>query len=93
VISYGTMPKTSPRGGFPVKTEVTFSGTFGGEREFGITGKPSQRPTMSPARRGLGGDARATTARMGVMRSRVLVMRKRTFLAVLGAATLGVFSV
>ena len=36
LISYGTMPKKCPRGGFPVKAELTFGGSFGGERDFGI---------------------------------------------------------
>jgi len=36
LISYGTLPKKCPKGGFPVKTEVVFGGMFGGEREFGI---------------------------------------------------------
>jgi hypothetical protein len=39
LISYGTLPKKCPKGGFPVKTELTFGGTFGGEREFGIPAK------------------------------------------------------
>jgi hypothetical protein len=36
LISYGTMPRRCPRGGFPLKAELTFGGSFGGEREFGI---------------------------------------------------------
>jgi hypothetical protein len=36
LISYGTLPTKCPKGGFPVKAELTFGGTFGGEREFGI---------------------------------------------------------
>jgi hypothetical protein len=41
VVSYGTVPKKGecPTGGFFGKTEVTFGGTFGGEREFGIPAK------------------------------------------------------
>jgi len=41
VIPYGTVPKRGecPRGGFFGKTEVTFGGMFGGEREFGIPAK------------------------------------------------------
>jgi hypothetical protein len=41
VISYGTVPKKGecPKGGFFGKTEVTFGGSFGGEREFGIPAK------------------------------------------------------
>jgi hypothetical protein len=36
LISYGTVPKKCPKGGFPVKTEMIFGGMYGGEREFGI---------------------------------------------------------
>jgi hypothetical protein len=41
VVSYGTVPKKGecPKGGFFGKTEVTFGGSFGGEREFGIPAK------------------------------------------------------
>jgi hypothetical protein len=41
VIPYGTVPKKGecPKGGFFGKTEVTFGGMFGGEREFGILPK------------------------------------------------------
>ncbi len=41
VISYGTVPKRGecPKGGFYGKVEVTFGGSFGGEREFGIPAK------------------------------------------------------
>jgi hypothetical protein len=41
VIPYGTVPLKGecPRGGFFGQTEVTFGGTFGGEREFGIPAK------------------------------------------------------
>jgi hypothetical protein len=41
VIPYGTVPKKGecPKGGFYGKVEVTFGGTFGGEREFGIPAK------------------------------------------------------
>ncbi len=41
VIPYGTVPKKGecPKGGFFGKVEVTFGGTFGGEREFGIPAK------------------------------------------------------
>lgn len=41
VIPYGTVPQKGecPKGGFFGKTEVTFGGTFGGEREFGIPAK------------------------------------------------------
>ena len=44
IISYGYLPKKCPRGGFPVKTEIIFGGSFGGEREFGI---PSQTATAT----------------------------------------------
>jgi hypothetical protein len=36
---YLTLPRSCPEGGFPFKTEVTFGGSFGGEREFGIPGQ------------------------------------------------------
>jgi hypothetical protein len=41
VVPYGTVPKKGecPKGGFFGKVEVTFGGTFGGEREFGIPAK------------------------------------------------------
>jgi hypothetical protein len=41
VIPYGTVPKKGecPKGGFFGKTEVTFGGMFGGERDFGIPPK------------------------------------------------------
>jgi len=41
VIPYGTVPKKGecPKGGFYGKTEVTFGGTYGGAREFGIPAK------------------------------------------------------
>ncbi len=41
VVPYGTVPKKGecPKGGFYGKVEVTFGGTFGGEREFGIPAK------------------------------------------------------
>jgi hypothetical protein len=38
VVSYGTVP-TKCKGGLPLKTEVTFGGMYGGEREFGIPAK------------------------------------------------------
>jgi len=44
IVSYGYLPKKCPRGGFPVKTEIIFGGTFGGEREFGI---PAQTATAT----------------------------------------------
>jgi hypothetical protein len=36
VIPYGTLPTKCPAGGFPVKAEMIFGGSYGGEREFGI---------------------------------------------------------
>jgi hypothetical protein len=41
VIPYGRVPKKGecPKGGFFGKTEITFGGTFGGDREFGIPAK------------------------------------------------------
>ncbi len=41
VVSYGTVPKKGecPKGGFFGQTEITFGGSFGGEREFGIPAK------------------------------------------------------
>jgi len=38
LVSYGTVP-TKCKDGLPLKTEVTFGGTYGGEREFGIPAK------------------------------------------------------
>jgi hypothetical protein len=44
ILSYGYMPTKCPRGGFPVKTEITFGGSFGPGREFGI---PAQIQTAT----------------------------------------------
>ncbi|HWG07420.1 MAG TPA: hypothetical protein VN672_00270 [Solirubrobacteraceae bacterium] len=44
LISYGTLPKTCPKGGFPVKSELIFGGNYGGEREFGI---PAETVTVT----------------------------------------------
>jgi hypothetical protein len=44
ILSYGYLPRRCPRGGFPVKTEVTFGGSFGPGREFGI---PAQTLTAT----------------------------------------------
>lgn len=44
IVSYGYLPQRCPRGGFPVKTEVTFGGSFGPAREFGI---PAQTLTAT----------------------------------------------
>jgi len=43
LLSYGTLPKTCPKGGFPVKSELIFGGSYGGEREFGI---PAETTTV-----------------------------------------------
>jgi hypothetical protein len=48
LISYGTVPTKCPKGGFPVKTEVTFGGQYGGEREFGIPAKTVEATFKSP---------------------------------------------
>lgn len=45
---YGTLPTKCPKGGFPVKTEVIFGGTYGGEREFGIPAKTVEATFKSP---------------------------------------------
>ena len=44
LISYGTLPKKCPKGGFPVKSELIFGGSYGGEREFGI---PAETVTVT----------------------------------------------
>jgi hypothetical protein len=44
LLSYITVPKKCPSGGFPVKSELTFGGSFGGEREFGI---PAETVTVA----------------------------------------------
>jgi hypothetical protein len=36
LISYGTMPTKCPAGGYPLKAELIFGGSYGGEREFAI---------------------------------------------------------
>jgi hypothetical protein len=53
VISYGTVPKKGecPKGGFFGKTEVTFGGMFGGEREFGIPAKTVTKVIRVPCPR------------------------------------------
>jgi hypothetical protein len=48
LISYITIPKTCPKGGFPVKSELTFGGSFGGEREFGIPAETVVIPYKVP---------------------------------------------
>jgi hypothetical protein len=44
LLSYITVPKKCPAGGFPVKAELTFGGSYGGEREFGI---PAETVTVT----------------------------------------------
>jgi hypothetical protein len=53
VIPYGRVPKKGecPRGGFFGKTEVTFGGTYGGEREFGIPAKTVTKVIRVPCPR------------------------------------------
>jgi hypothetical protein len=50
LVSYGTVPPKGkcPKSGFPIKTEVTFGGQFGGEREFGIPAKTVTRLFKAP---------------------------------------------
>jgi hypothetical protein len=44
LISYGTLPKKCPKRGFPLKSELIFGGSYGGEREFGI---PAETVTVT----------------------------------------------
>jgi hypothetical protein len=46
--SYGYMPRRCPHGGFPVKTEVTFGGSFGPEREFGLPAETQTATYRAP---------------------------------------------
>jgi hypothetical protein len=48
LISYGTLPKTCPAGGFPVKAELIFGGQGGGEREFGIPAETVTQTYKAP---------------------------------------------
>jgi hypothetical protein len=48
LISYGTLPKTCPKGGFPVKAELIFGGQGGGEREFGIPAETVTQTYKAP---------------------------------------------
>ncbi|HTR89325.1 MAG TPA: hypothetical protein VMG62_04345 [Solirubrobacteraceae bacterium] len=48
LISYGTLPKKCPKGGFPVKAELIFGGSYGGEREFGIPAETVTVTTKAP---------------------------------------------
>jgi hypothetical protein len=53
VVPYGTVPKKGecPKGGFFGKTEVTFGGQYGGEREFGIPPKTVSQVIRVPCPR------------------------------------------
>ncbi len=51
LVSYGTMPRKCPKGGFPLKAELTFGGSFGGEREFGIPAETVSATYKSPCPR------------------------------------------
>ena len=62
LISYGYMPTKCPRGGFPVKTEVTFGGSFGPGREFGIPAETRTATYKAPCPKRAHG-ARAHRAR------------------------------
>ena len=48
LVSYITVPKKCPKGGFPLKSELTFGGSFGGEREFGIPAETVTVPYKAP---------------------------------------------
>ena len=48
VIPYGRLPKKCPKGGFPVKTVITFGGEFGGERNFGIPAIKAEATYKAP---------------------------------------------
>ena len=50
IVSYGTVPAKC-KGGLPLKTEVTFGGTYGGEREFGIPAKTVTATYKAPCPR------------------------------------------
>jgi hypothetical protein len=51
IVSYGYMPRHCPRGGFPLKTEVTFGGSFGPGREFGIPAETQTATYRAPCPR------------------------------------------
>ncbi len=51
LISYGTMPRKCPKGGFPVKSELVFGGSYGGEREFGIPAETVSVTSKAPCPR------------------------------------------
>ena len=48
LISYGSLPKTCPKGGYPVKAELIFGGQEGGEREFGIPAETVTQTYKAP---------------------------------------------
>jgi len=48
LISYGTLPAKCPAGGFPVKAELIFGGSYGGEREFGIPAETVTQTYKAP---------------------------------------------
>ena len=48
LISYGTLPTKCPKGGFPVKAELIFGGSYGGEREFGIPAETVTQTYKAP---------------------------------------------
>ncbi|HXP36670.1 MAG TPA: hypothetical protein VN817_02790 [Solirubrobacteraceae bacterium] len=48
LISYGTLPNKCPKGGFPVKAELIFGGSYGGEREFGIAAETVTKEFKTP---------------------------------------------
>jgi hypothetical protein len=54
IVAYGYMPRKCPRGGFPVKTEVVFGGSFGLGREFGIPAMTQTATYRAPCPRGHG---------------------------------------
>jgi len=51
IVSYGYMPAKCPKGGFPVKTEITFGGSFGPGREFGIPAQTQSATYRAPCPR------------------------------------------
>jgi hypothetical protein len=48
LVSYGTLPPKCPKGGFPVKAELIFGGSYGGEREFGIPAETVTQTYKAP---------------------------------------------
>ena len=48
LLSYGTLPPKCPKGGFPVKAELIFGGSYGGEREFGIPAETVTKEFKTP---------------------------------------------